>query len=112
MMGAKGQADESSGPAEPSHPHQKAEDMTTPETFIVSPKRPLTTGRRPDRTGVRAKAAFRLRAQKKLATNFVAPGSSSSQRSTIKCPPAAKAVNTVDAHERREIRIRKSMPCQ
>jgi hypothetical protein len=27
----KGQADESSGPAEPSHPHQKAEDMTAPE---------------------------------------------------------------------------------
>jgi hypothetical protein len=32
MMGAKGQADGSSGPAEPSHPHQKAEDMTAPET--------------------------------------------------------------------------------
>ena len=48
MMGAKSQADESSGPAEPSHPHQKAEDMTAPETFAVPPKRPLTTGRRPD----------------------------------------------------------------
>ena len=61
MMGAKGQADESSGPAEPSHPHQKAEDMTAPETFTVSSKRPLTTGRRPDRTGVRAKAVVPLR---------------------------------------------------
>ena len=26
--------------------------MTAPETFTVSSKRPLTTGRRPDRTGV------------------------------------------------------------
>ena len=63
MMGAKGQADESSRPAEPSHPHKKAEDMTAPETFTVSSERPLTTGRRPDRTGVRAKATIPLRAR-------------------------------------------------
>jgi transposase len=44
MMGAKSQADESSGPAEPFHPHQRAEDMTAPETFAVPPKRPLTRG--------------------------------------------------------------------
>jgi len=50
-MGAKSQADESSGPAEPSHPHRKAEDMTAPETFTVPSKRPLTTGRR--LTGIR-----------------------------------------------------------
>jgi len=30
--------------------------MTAPETLTVSSKRPLTTGRRPDKTGVRAKA--------------------------------------------------------
>ena len=52
MMGAKSQADELSGPAEPSHPHQKAEDMTAPETFTVPQKRPLTTGRRPDMTAM------------------------------------------------------------
>jgi hypothetical protein len=32
--------------------------MTAPETFTVSSKRPLTTGRRPDRTGVRTKAVI------------------------------------------------------
>ena len=37
--------------------------MTAPETLTVSSKRPLTTGRRPDRTGVCATAAIRLRAR-------------------------------------------------
>jgi hypothetical protein len=37
--------------------------MTAPETFTVSSKRPLTTGRRPDRTGVHAKADIPLRAR-------------------------------------------------
>jgi hypothetical protein len=37
--------------------------MTAPETFTVSSKRPLTTGRRPDRTGVGAKAAVPLGAR-------------------------------------------------
>ena len=50
MMGAKSQADESSGPAELSIPRQQAEDMTAPETFTTASKRPLTTGRRPDMT--------------------------------------------------------------
>ncbi len=44
MAGAKSQSDESSGPAESSLPHQKAEDMTAPETFTAASKRPLTTG--------------------------------------------------------------------
>ena len=35
--------------------------MTAPETFTLSSKRPLTTGRRPDMTGVGAKAAVPLR---------------------------------------------------
>ena len=30
---------------------QQAEDMTAPETFATASKQPLTTGRRPDRTG-------------------------------------------------------------
>jgi len=32
--------------------------MTAPETFTVSSKRPLTTGRRPDKTGVRPYLSF------------------------------------------------------
>ena len=48
MMGAKSHADESSGPAEPSLPHQQAVDMTAPETFTTAPRQPLTKGRRPD----------------------------------------------------------------
>ena len=56
MMGAKSHADESSGPAEPSLPHQQAVDMTAPETFTTAPRQPLTKGRRPDRTAI---CAFR-----------------------------------------------------
>ena len=46
MMGAKSHADESSGPAEPSLPHQQAVDMTAPETFTTASRQPLTKGRR------------------------------------------------------------------
>ena len=52
MMGAKSHADESSGPAEPSLPHQQAVDMTAPETFTTAPRQPLTKGRRPDMTAI------------------------------------------------------------
>ena len=53
MMGAKSHAgNESSGPAEPSLPHQQAVDMTAPETFTTAPRQPLTKGRRPDMTGI------------------------------------------------------------
>src|ERR1700722_10088242 len=49
---AKSHADESSGPADSSLPHQQAVDMTAPETFTAASKQPLTTGRRPDMTGI------------------------------------------------------------
>src|ERR1700733_4347801 len=52
----KSHADESSGPADSSFPHQQAEDMTAPETSTAASKRPLTTGRRPDMTAI---CAFR-----------------------------------------------------
>jgi hypothetical protein len=35
-----------------SFPHQQAVDMTTPEAFATASKQPLTTGRRPDTTGI------------------------------------------------------------
>ena len=59
MMGAKSHADESSGPAEPSLPHQQAVDMTAPETFTTAPRQPLTKGRRPDMTAICANATWR-----------------------------------------------------
>ena len=52
MMGAKSHADELSGPAEPSLPHQQAVDMTAPETFTTAPRQPLTKGRRPDMAAI------------------------------------------------------------
>ena len=52
MMGAKSHADKSSGPAEPSLPHQQAVDMTAPETFTTASRQPLTKGRRPDMTAI------------------------------------------------------------
>src|SRR5271166_6455068 len=49
VMAAKGHADQSSGPAEPSIPRQQAVDMTAPETFAKLDET-LDKGRRPDRT--------------------------------------------------------------
>ena len=43
VMVAKGHADQSSGPAEPSIRRQQAVDMTAPETF-AKPHEPLTRG--------------------------------------------------------------------
>src|SRR5271166_3664806 len=49
VMAAKGHADQSSGPAEPSIPRQQAVDMTAPETFAKLDET-LDKGRRPDVT--------------------------------------------------------------
>ena len=87
MMGAKSQADESSGPAEPSHPHQKAEDMTAPETFTEPSKQPLTTGRRPDRTGVWAKAGIPVRARSLGEGRFLLGKSPKAHVVTVERPP-------------------------
>ena len=89
MMGAKSHADKSSGPAEPSLPHQQAVDMTAPETFTTAPRQPLTKGRRPDMTAICAQQPIRVTAlddrnsffamfrrrleQRPLRTNFALP---------------------------------------
>ena len=76
MMGAKSHADESSGPAEPSLPHQQAVDMTAPETFTTAPRQPLTKGRRPDMTGLCAFPPFdeASRTQNFLTLTLGVPG--------------------------------------
>ena len=63
MMGAKSHADESSGPAEPSLPHQQAVDMTAPETFTTAPRQPLTKGRRPDMAAICAKQTYAMKTE-------------------------------------------------
>ena len=50
--GRRAMRTKSSGPAEPSLPHQQAVDMTAPETFTTAPRQPLTKGRRPDMAAI------------------------------------------------------------